>query len=95
MVRISLAAAVFSFLMFCAMIASAGDHYHGGKHGVQRPGMFGWRCYSKEERRNFPTCYSGYERYYGGFHANHFRDYPGNSDGLTNDRYGWGNGWAW
>lgn len=60
-----------------------------------RGGLFGWRNYSHEERRNFPRCYGGYERYYGGFHANYFRDYPVDNAGLNNDRYGWGSGWAW
>ena len=96
MFRLIVPAAVFSFMMLVASFAVAGDRGHCGKHcHAQRGGLFGWRHYSAEERRNFPTCYGGYERYYGGFHANYFRDYPGNNDGLTNDRYGWGNGWAW
>ena len=95
MFRLFVPAVVFSFVMIVASFAFAGDHGHYGKHGCGRAGVFGWRAYSKEERRNFPTCYGGYERYYGGFHANYFRDYPGNCDGLDNDRYGWGSGWAW
>ena len=95
MFRLFVPAAALTLLMLLASMASAGNHGHYGKHGCQRGGLFGWRSYSKQERRNFPTCYGGYERYYGGFHANYFRDYPGNHDGLMNDRYGWGNGWAW
>ena len=95
MVRLFVSAAVLSMLLFAATFAEAGNRHCRGKCHAQRGGLFGWRHYSKEERRNFPTCYGGYERYYGGFHANYFRDYPGNHDGLTNDRYGWGNGWAW
>ena len=71
--------------------ACASEGCHRRCHG----GLFGWRNYTKQERRNFPRCYGGYERYYGGFHANYFRDYPGHFDGLNNDRYGWGSGWAW
>lgn len=95
MYRAFVSAALFSFLLLIATFAMAGDRHGHGKCQAQRGGLFGWRSYSKEERRNFPTCYGGYERYYGGFHANYFRDYPGNDDGLCNDRYGWGNGWAW
>ena len=89
MYRAFVSAALISFLLLIATFANAVD-----RHG-HRAGLFGWRSYSKAERRNFPTCYGGYERYYGGFHANYFRDYPGNDDGLNNDRYGWGSGWAW
>ena len=96
MVRVFVAAVAFSVLLVVATFAHAGDRGHRGKNcAAPRAGVFGWRSYSQQERRNFPTCYGGYERYYGGFHANYFRDYPGNDDGLTNDRYGWGNGWAW
>ena len=87
-------------LLSTAARVAAGNEYAGhdgysksahGEHG----GLFGWRSYSKEERRNFPTCYGGFERYYGGFHANYFRDYPVDNAGINNDRYGWGSGWAW
>ena len=98
MFRFAFSLVLLFSVIACTHTASANEHYDNG-HGYQRShcraGLFGWRCYSAEERRNFPTCYGGYERYYGGFHANYFRDYPGNSDGLNNDRYGWGNGWAW
>ena len=95
MVRLFVSAVMLSVVMLAATFADAGNRHHYGKCHAQRGGLFGWRHYSKEERRNFPTCYGGYERYYGGFHANYFRDYPGNDDGLNNDRYGWGSGWAW
>ncbi len=97
MFRVYAFAFTFCCLTLFAGFASASDHGHGnhcrGKHC--RGGLFGWRGYSAQERRNFPDCHGGYERYYGGFHANHFRGYPGNDDGLNNDRYGWGGGWAW
>jgi hypothetical protein len=97
MFRAFIAAIAFACLLLAATIASAGDdgHHGGCKAGHCRGGLFGWRSYSAAERRNFPTCYGGYERYYGGFHANYFRDYPVADDGLNNDRYGWGSGWAW
>jgi hypothetical protein len=103
MFRLSIAALTFGLFLLLASWCTANDYdaheFGGDSHGCcgqcDRGGLFGWRSYSHEERRNFPTCYGGYERYYGGFHANYFRDYPGNFDGLTNGRYGWGNGWAW
>ncbi len=102
MFRLSIAALTFGLFLLLASWCNANDYGandYGGGHGgyaqQHRGGLFGWRNYSFEERRNFPTCYAGYERYYGGFHANYFRNYPGNFDGLTNRRYGWGNGWAW
>jgi hypothetical protein len=89
MLRFSLAAFSFALLLLVAAQARASDHHY--EPGCHHGGLFGWRNYTAEERRQFPTCYGGYERYYGGFHANYFRDYPGNDDGLV----GWGNGWAW
>ncbi len=93
---IILSLALFS-LFLIAGLAHAGDHgrCHRGWRASHGGGLFGWRNYSAEERRNFPTCYGGYERYFGGFHANYFRDFPGDHDGLNNDRYGYGSGWAW
>jgi hypothetical protein len=87
-------------LLGAATRSASGHEYAAGEYYsdhdcCQRGGLFGWRSYSKEERRNFPTCYGGYERYYGGFHATYFRDYPVDNAGLNNDRYGWGSGWAW
>jgi len=96
--RVAIACFAVGCLLFAVSSADAHGHArraHAARVKHHRPGLFGWRCYSAQERRNFPDCYAGYERYYGGFHANYFRDYPGNFDGLTNDRYGWGNGWAW
>jgi hypothetical protein len=87
-------------LLHIAAPQASGHGYevHGGyakQSHCEHGGLFGWRSYTKEERRNFPRCYAGYERYYGGFHANYFRDYPVDNAGLNNDRYGWGSGWAW
>jgi hypothetical protein len=93
MLRFSLAAFCFALLLVVASVGRANDYYYddGCNHG----GLFGWRNYTAEERRQFPNCYGGYERYYGGFHANYFRNYPGDDDGLQNQRYGYGLGWAW
>ncbi len=88
-------------LLQCAAARAHGHDYSDEPYYQQTEkchrggGVFGWRNYSKEERRNFPTCYGGYERYYGGFHANYYRDYPVSNSGLNNQRYGWGSGWAW
>jgi hypothetical protein len=88
-------------LLHAAPHVAAGQEYADEPYceqqagGPRGGGLFGWRNYSQEERRNFPTCYGGFERYYGAFHANYFRDYPVNNAGLNNNRYGWGSGWAW
>ena len=96
MFRISVAVLTFGLLLVLAGWGSANEYGYGCQDCAQHGGgLFGWRNYSFEERRNFPTCYGGYERYYGGFHATYFRNYPGNFDGLNNRRYGWGSGWAW
>lgn len=99
MLRAIVAAFTIGFVLLLAGFASANDLDCGcseaGYAQRCRGGLFGWRSYSAEERRNFPNCYGGYERYYGGFHATYFRDFPGNDDGLNNHRDGWGGGWAW
>lgn len=87
-------------LTLCLLSAMATPAHAHGRADAQKawnescaePRVFG---YTKAERRNFPTCYGGYERYYGGFHANYFRNYPVKDSGINNNRYGWGSGWAW
>ena len=90
-----------ALLTFAAMLCLIAGALAGPHDGAACPKQHEcgrarhWRSYTKEERRNFPRCYGGYERYYGGFHAQYFRSYPGADSGLQNSRYGWGNGWAW
>lgn len=101
MIRISLTTIALAALFALGIlhIAPAGAKAEEPCHRCRdccagRGGVFGWRHYSHQQRRNFPDCYGGFQRYYGGFHANYFRNYPGNFDGL-NHRDEWGSGWAW